>query len=171
MIEPRGFWGSPGYVSKAFLLEQEIVIHAFLHYNRPSQTQKEPTNFSYFNCYHCSVPHKCERLLLRDSWDMCGCSCVFTNNSQKDKPWLRWLRKSMNEGAFKNTEVRDGFGHMTPVSSVLPGALQDCNACDLQRAAQLLAASGGVHGAHVPRASSQRLLRLCWEDEGRETAG
>lgn len=67
----------------------------------------------------------------------------------------------MSEGTCKKyRSEREGFGHMTPVS-ILPGALQDYNACDLQRAAQLLAASGGVHGAHVPRASSQRLPRLC----------
>lgn len=60
----------------------------------------------------------------------------------------------------------DGF-----TSCVFSGALQDHDACDLQRAAQLPAAPGGVHGAHFPRASSQRLLRLRWEDEGRETAG
>lgn len=94
MIEPRGFWGSPGCISKAFPLEQEIAIHAF---TLQAKSQKEASNFSYFNCYHCSAPHRCDRLLLLDSWDTCGCSCVFSGNSQRYKPWLRRLRTSMSE--------------------------------------------------------------------------
>lgn len=46
-------------------------------------------------------------------------------------------------------------------SCLFLGALQDYNASDFQRAAQLLAASDGVHGAHLPHPPGQRLLRLC----------
>lgn len=47
-----------------------------------------------------------------------------------------------------------------------PGAVKDRHACDVQRAAELPAAAGRVHGAHLPPPAGQRLHRLCGEDEG-----
>lgn len=85
------FWGSPRCISKAFPLQQEIVIHAFLHYNRPGQTQREPSDFSNFNSYHCFIMHQCDQLQLWDSWDMCGCSCVVTPRS-RNPGWDDWER-------------------------------------------------------------------------------
>lgn len=66
---------------------------------------------------------------------------------------------------WRNSEV---LFVMKPCLSApsLSGAFQDHNAGHFQRAAQLLAASNGVHGAHVPHPSGQFVFRIYREDEG-----
>lgn len=86
LTEPRGFWGSPGCSSsKTFPLKQEIAIHAFLHYNRPSQTQKEASNFSAVHCYHCLLPHKCDGWCAVEQLGYVWLFLCCRDNSQKHK--------------------------------------------------------------------------------------
>lgn len=54
-------------------------------------------------------------------------------------------------------------------SCVFSGTLQNYNASDFQRAAQLPAASDRIHGAHIPYTPGQLLVRLYPEDEGSYT--